>query len=59
MLSSPYVAGDKDTETDAEKVFVIENIVANSPVARITLTPIGTSPVVGRDTPAYHDENYI
>lgn len=51
MLSSPYVAGDKDTETDAEKVFVIENIAANSPVARIEHSP--------RTNPCKLIENYL
>lgn len=36
---TPYVAGDKDAGADAEKVFVIENFTANSPVARIEHAP--------------------
>lgn len=36
---TPYVAGDKDAEASAEKVFVIENFTANSPVARIEHAP--------------------
>lgn len=36
---TPYVAGEKDYETDADKVFVIENFTANSPVARIEHSP--------------------